>query len=181
MRPGCGARREPRAVFTLPAPTDVRAVQGLWRCAPGVSPGEPKDGLVSQAVVRHARRPDATEAPWDVGPDLTAGPFQGGTFGWDRLTTPLPDTMQGRDRRGARLVFETGLDDAGESWITGTCDRQRGPVQGVPALPRILGPIDPHPGPLTTLAWLAVTGHVGAPPGRGRHRWMAERTAAIAR
>lgn len=113
----------PRAVFNLQEPTDWRAVQGQWRVAPGLSSGEPHEGLVSQAVGSPARLPDDTDAQWNVCHDLTAGPSHGLTFAWDRLTATLPDTVHGRDIRRARLVFEVCLDDAGEIWIHGTCDR----------------------------------------------------------
>jgi hypothetical protein len=63
----------PRAIFNLQDPTDLRAVQGLWRFAPGFNPGEPNEGLVSQAVGSPARLPDYNDDQWDVCHDLTAG------------------------------------------------------------------------------------------------------------
>jgi hypothetical protein len=175
----------PRAVFNLPEPTDWRAVQGQWRVAPGLSPGEPHEGLGSQVVGSPARLPDDHDARCDVCHDLTAWPSHGLTFAWDRLTATLPDTVHGRDRGGARLVFETCLDDAGEIWIKGTYDREWGTVPGVHGPPRVLVTTDPHPGQLSTLAWLAVNGPLGGPGGTVFVRYAclacARRTPGVSR
>jgi len=87
------------------------------------------------------------------------------TFAWDRLTATVSDTVHGRDREGVRLVVETCLDDAGEIWIKGTCDREWGTVPGVHGPPRVLVTTDLQPGQLSTLDWLAVNGLLGGPGG----------------
>jgi hypothetical protein len=155
----------PRAIFNLQDPTDLRAVQGQWRFAPGFIPGEPNEGLVSQAVGSPARLPDYNDAQWDVRHDLTAGHSRGFTFAWYRLTATLPDTVHGRDMRGARLLFETCIDDYGEIWINGVCDRERGTIQGFNVPQRVLVTTDPQPEQQYTIALLAVNGPLGEPGG----------------
>src|SRR5262245_21084010 len=113
----------PRAILNLQEPADLGAVQAQWRFAPGFIPGEANEGLVAQVAGSPARLPDYNDAHWEVRHDLTTGQLRGFTFAWYRLTVTLPTTVQGRDIRGARLLFETCIDDYGEIWINGVCDR----------------------------------------------------------
>ena len=56
----------PRAILNLQDAAALRAVQGQWRYAPGFVPGEPNEGLVSQAAGSPARLPDYDDSRWEV-------------------------------------------------------------------------------------------------------------------
>jgi hypothetical protein len=155
----------PRAILNLQDAADLRAVQGQWRFAPGFVPGQPNEGLVSQAVGSPARLPDYDDSRWEVCQDITAGRSHGFTFAWYRITVTLPETVQGRNVRGTRLLFETCIDDYGEIWINGACDRERGAVQGFNTPQRVPVTTDPQPGQRYTIALLAVNGPMGEPGG----------------
>ena len=73
--------------------------------------------------------------------------------------------MAGRSIEGARCLFETCIDDYGEVWIDGECDRERGTVQGFNVPQRILITIEPQPGEIHTIALLAANGPLAAPGG----------------
>src|SRR2546428_564593 len=116
----------PRAIVNLQDPADLRAVQGQWRFAPGFIPGQPNEGLIAQAEGSSARLPDYDDSAWEVCHDITPGRSHGFTFAWYRIKVTLPETVQGQDIRSGRLLFETCVDDYGEIWINGVCDRERG-------------------------------------------------------
>lgn len=155
----------PRAILNLQDPADLRLVQGRWRFAPGYIPGEPNEGFLSQATGSPARLPDYDDSGWEVRDDLTAWHSRGFTFAWYRLSATLPEMVAGRDIRSARLLFETCIDDYGEIWINGECDRERGAVQGFNVPQRVLITAEPRPGDKYTIALLAVNGPLGAPGG----------------
>jgi hypothetical protein len=62
-------------------------------------------------------------------------------------------------------VFETCIDDYGEVWINGTCDRERGTVQGFNVPQRVLVTTASQPGQQYTIVLLAVNGPLGEPGG----------------
>ena len=62
-------------------------------------------------------------------------------------------------------MFETCIDDYGEVWINGVCDRERGTVQGFNVPQRIVVSTEPQPGARYTFALLAVNGPFGEPGG----------------
>ncbi len=155
----------PRATLNLQDPEDLRAVQGQWRFAPGLVPGEPNEGLVALLTAVPCRLPDYDDSGWEVRDDITAWHSRGLTFAWYRLTATLPETVQGRDIRRARCLFETCIDDYGEVWINGVCDRERGAVQGFNVPQRILVTTEPQPGDQYTFALLAVNGPLAEPGG----------------
>jgi hypothetical protein len=155
----------PRAVLNLQDPADLRAVQGQWRFAPGFVPGEPNEGLLSQLEGSPARLIDYDDSRWDVCHDLTKGQSRGFTFAWYRLSVTLPETVEGKDIRGTRCLFETCIDDYGEIWINEECDRDRGAIQGFNVPQRVLITTDPQPGQKYTLALLAANGPLAAPGG----------------
>ena len=153
----------PRAIFNLQDTADLRAVQGQWRFAPGFVPGEPNEGLVPRPrAVRHACPTTMIPAGKCVRilpPGVRTALHLPGT------ALPLPETVQGREVRGTRLLFETCIDDYGEIWINGACDRERGAVQGFNTPQRVLVTTDPQPGQRYTFALLAVNGPLGEPGG----------------
>ena len=77
----------------------------------------------------------------------------------------LPETVQGRDISGSRCLFETCIDDYGEIWIDGECNRDRGAVQGFNVTQRVVVSTDPKPGDTHTIALLAINGPLAAPGG----------------
>jgi hypothetical protein len=155
----------PRASLNLQDLADLRTVQGQWRFAPGFVPGEPNEGLVSQSVGSPARLADYDDTHWVVCEDLTQGHSHGFTFAWYRITVTMPATIQGRDVRGTRCLFETCIDDYGEIWINGACDRERGAVQGFNVPQRVVMTTDPQPGQKYTIALLAANGPLAEPGG----------------
>jgi hypothetical protein len=155
----------PRAALNLQDPADLHAVQGQWRFAPGFVPGEPNEGFMSQLAGSPARLVDYDDSSWAVCHDLTQWHSRGFTFAWYRITVTLPETIQGRDIRGARCLFETCIDDYGEIWINGVCDRDRGAIQGFNVPQRVLITTDPQPGQRYTIALLAANGPLAEPGG----------------
>ena len=155
----------PRAILNLQNPVDLKAVQGQWRFAPGLVPGEPNEGLVSQLEGSPARLADYDDATWEVREDITAWHSRGVTFAWYRIRVTLPETVQGRDISGSRCLFETCIDDYGEIWIDGECNRDRGAVQGFNVPQRVVVSTDPKPGDTHTIALLAINGPLAAPGG----------------
>jgi hypothetical protein len=155
----------PRAILNLQDPIDLRAAKGQWRFAPGLVPGEPNEGFVSQLAGSPARLVDYDDSAWEARNDLTLWHSRGFTFAWYRIKVTLPEMVGGRDIRGARCLFETCIDDYGEIWINGECDRERGAIQGFNVPQRVLITTDPQPGQTYTIALLAANGPLAAPGG----------------
>jgi hypothetical protein len=155
----------PRAVLNLQDPADLHATKGQWRFAPGLVPGEPNEGFVSQLAGSPARLSDYDDSTWEVRNDLTLWHSRGFTFAWYRIKVTLPETVAGRDIRGARCLFETCIDDYGEIWINGECDRERGAIQGFNVPQRVVMTTESQPGQTYTIALLAANGPLAAPGG----------------
>jgi hypothetical protein len=155
----------PRGVLNLLNPADLQSVQGVWRFAPGLVPGEPNEGLVSQLEGSPARLVDYDDSGWEVRDDLTKWVSRGVTFAWYRLKVTLPERVEGRELAGSRCIFETCIDDYGELWIDGDCNRDRGTIQGFNVPQRVVISTDPKPGDEHTIALLAMNGPIGAPGG----------------
>ena len=78
--------------------------------------------------------------------------------------------MQGLDIRGNRVffetcIFETCIDDYGEIWVNGECDRVRGTVAGFNIPQRVPIAADAQPGEKYVIACLAANGPLAAPSG----------------
>ena len=155
----------PRGSLDLQDPADLALVNGVWRFAGGFVPGEPNEGIVSQAEGSPARLPDFDDSGWDVCDDLTKWHSRGVAFAWYRIRVTLPDTVKGRELAGARCLFETCVDDYGEIWVDGDCNRDRGTVQGFNVPQRVVVDAEPQPGDQHTIAILGVNGPMGAPGG----------------
>ena len=155
----------PRATLNLQDPKDLKIVQAQWRFAPGLVPGQPNEGLVAGLAGSAARLPDYDDSKWEVRDDLTKWHSKGFAFAWYRITLTLPETVAGRDIRGSRCLFETCVDDYGEIWINGECDRERATVQGFNVPQRVVVSTDPQPGQRHTIAVLGVNGPLAAPGG----------------
>ena len=161
----------PRASINLMDTADLRLVQGQWRFAPGLVPGEPNEGLVSQLAGSPARQADYDDSGWEETNDLTQWRSKGLTFAWYRIKITLPETVGGRDIRGSRCLFETCIDDYGELWVDGECNRDRGAVQGFNVPQRVVVSAEPQPGAQHTIAVLAINGPIAAPGGAVFVRW----------
>ena len=155
----------PRAIIQLEDPAGLRLVQGQWRFGPGLVPGESNEGLVSQLAGSPARLADYDDSAWQVTEDITKWHSRGLTFAWYRTKVTLPASVGGRDIQGARCIFETCIDDYGEIWIDGECNRDRGAVQGFNAPQRVMLNPEPKAGDQHTIALLAINGPLAAPGG----------------
>ena len=156
----------PRASLNLLDPADLQAVQGQWRYAPGLVPGEPNEGLVSRLEGSPARLADYDDSGWETGIDLTAWVSRGLTFAWYRTKITIPRSVGGQEiPQDARCIFETCIDDYGEVWIDGEIDLDRGSVQGFNVPHRVVVTADPNPGDRHTIALLAVNGPLARPGG----------------
>ena len=155
----------PRAVLDLMDTETLNLVQGHWRRALGYVPGQPNEGLVSQLEGSPARLPSYDDSQWEPCDDLTEAFSHGFTFAWYRITVVVPEEIAGRSSAGMRCVFETCVDDYGEVWINGECDRERGTVQGFNVPQRIYITEETLPGDTHTIAILAVNGPLASPGG----------------
>ena len=72
-----------------------------------------------------------------------------------------------------RVQFETCVDDYGEIWIDGECNRERGTVQGFNVPQRTLLSDSANPGDQHSIAVLAANGPLGAPGGTVFMRYAA--------
>lgn len=155
----------PREIIRLEQTEGLHSVQGQWRFGAGLVPGEPNEGLVSQLTGSPARLPDYDDSAWQVIDDIAKWHSSGLTFAWYRTNVTLPGTVSGRSIEGARCIFETCIDDYGEIWIDGECNRDRGAVQGFNVPQRVVVSAEPKAGDQHTIALLAVNGPLGAPGG----------------
>ena len=155
----------PRAVIDLNSSSGLAAVKGQWKFAQGLVPGEPNEGLVSQLEGSPARLADYDDSGWEVCNDLGKWVSHGFSFVWYRINVTFPDTVEGHPTAGVRVQFETCIDDYGELWIDGECDRHRGAVQGFNVPQRVLITDDVKPGEQHSIALLAANGPMAAPGG----------------
>lgn len=164
----------------LESPDDLRLLKGQWRFAPGWIPGEPNEGLVSQATESPARLADYDDSSWEVisdveprGPDSSEGNPEdpglrkkrstGFTFGWYRIRITLPERIGDLDVPGASVWFETNIDDYGEVWVDGALDSKAGPINGFNVAKRVPVTDRAQPGASHVIACLAVNGPLGQP------------------
>jgi hypothetical protein len=84
---------------------------------------------------------------------------------WYRINVTLPETVEGHPVNGVRVQFETCIDDYGEIWVDGECNRERGAIQGFNVPQRVLVTDNAVPGQQHTIALLAVNGPLGSPGG----------------
>ena len=155
----------PRASLDLMNADDLKQVDGLWRYAQGLVPGEPNEGLVSQLEGSPARLADYDDSGWETITDLATWVSRGFSFVWYRTKITIPETVDGNPVKGSRCLFETCIDDYGEIWVDGECDRERGAVQGFNVPQRVVVSADAQPGDEHTIVLLAVNGPLAAPGG----------------
>jgi hypothetical protein len=128
-------------------------------------PGQPNEGLVAQAEGSPARLADYDDAAWETCRDLTARMSHSFSFLWYRIRVTFPQAVDGHPVHGVRVQFETCIDDYGELWIDGECNRDRGAIQGFNVPQRVLITDSATPGEQHTIALLAANGPLAAPGG----------------
>ena len=146
------------------------SLNAQWRYADGLVPGEPNGGLVDQLAETPARLADYDDSSWDIIDDIQKGRSKGFCFGWYRTTVTLPGAIEGKDIAGKSLFFETCVDDYGELWIDGECDKAfgetgHGCVSGFNYPQRVCVSENAEPGRKHVIAVLAVHGPFGRPGG----------------
>ncbi len=161
----------PRVSINLNQPDGLAAVKAQWKYAEGYVPGEPNGGLALRAEGSPARLPDYDDSPWATCPDIAAWAsiessyVTGFSIVWYRISFILPDSVGGRATSRTRVMFETCVDDYGEIWIDGQCNRDRGAIAGFNQPQRVEVTASPNPGDRHTIAVLAANGPMGAPGG----------------
>ena len=157
----------PRATLDLQNAGDLAAVGGQWKVAHGFVPDQPNEGIVPEAEGSPCRLPDYDDSGWEDCGDLGAWRRRGVSFIWYRIKATLPENVGGRPLEGARCLFESCIDDYGEIWINGECDRERATVQGFNVPQRVVVSTEPKPGDEVTIAILAMNGPAGRAGRRG--------------
>ena len=141
-----------------------------WRYADGLVPGAPNGGLVNQLPDTPARLADYDDSTWDIIDDIQKGRSKGFCFGWYRISVTLPETIEGESVAGKSVYFETCVDDYGELWIDGQCDKAfgetgRGCVSGFNYPQKVCITESAKPNNTHVIAVLAVNGPFGRPGG----------------
>ena len=154
-----------RVELNLEDPQDLTAAKAGWRFGPGLVPGEPNEGLSASLAESPARLAEYDDSSWETCDDIRATRSSGFTFGWYRIAVTVPEQVQGTEVRGSRLQFETCIDDYGEVWIDGECNRDRGAVAGFNVPQRIPLSLDVRPGTRYVIACLAANGPLAQPGG----------------
>ncbi len=155
----------PRATINIGEPAGQAIAGTTWKYARGYVPGEVNEGLVEQSAGSPARLPDYDDSGWAICYDLPERVSHGFSFVWYRAAITIPETVNGHPTGGMRVQFETCVDDYGEIWIDGECNRDRGTVQGFNVPQRVQVTDNAQPGDRHTIAILAVNGPLGAPFG----------------
>ena len=127
----------PRATINIGDAAGQAATNSTWKYAIGFVPGQENEGLVANGEGSPCRLPGYDDSGWETCQDLSVGISSGFTFAWYRTTITIPETVNGRPTNGMRVQFETCVDDYGEIWIDGECNRDRGTVQGFNVAQRV--------------------------------------------
>ncbi len=156
----------PRETIYLRDKEGQDLVKAQWKYARGYVPGEPNEGLVEQSEGSPARLPDYDDSGWEVCHDLAERNSYGFSFMWYRTKITIPEQVNGHPVQSSmRIQFETCIDDYGEIWIDGECNRDRGVIQGFNVPQRVLLADSAVPGTQYTIAMLAANGPLAAPGG----------------
>ena len=154
-----------RVSLDLEKPDDLQQANAEWKFAQGFVPGEPNEGLTALRSDSPARLANYDDSGWEVCDNIQEGRSKGFTFGWYRITVTLPARVQGTDIKGSRMYFETCIDDYGEVWVNGECDRVWGTVAGFNIAQRVPLSTNTQPGEKYVIACLAANGPLAAPGG----------------
>ncbi|MDE2779124.1 MAG: hypothetical protein OXI91_05540 [Chloroflexota bacterium] len=156
----------PRITVSLGEESGRNATGATWRYAVGYVPGEENGGLIfERGDPSPARLADYDDSGWEEITDLPQRNSGGFTFCWYRTRITIPETVDGNPTTGMRVQFETCVDDYGEIWIDGQCNRDRGTVQGFNTPQRVLVSQSVTPGDQHTIAVLAINGPLAEPFG----------------
>lgn len=150
----------PRIALDLNQAEDRQQVQGEWRVAPGLVPGEANEGLTACLLASPARLPDYDDTGWEVCSNIRHSLSVGFTFAWYRIKVTIPPQMA-----GARVWFETNIDNYGEIWVNGQIDRSTGVIVGINASQRVEISGSAVPGETFAIACLVANGPLAEPRG----------------
>jgi len=155
----------PRVALDLNRPSDRHAVKGEWRVGSGLVPGEPNEGLTARIIGSPARLAEYDDSAWEACADIRASRSAGFTFAWFRIAVHVPERLEGIAVAGARVWFETNIDNYGEIWIDGRIDRSTGIIAGINAQQRVEVSASAVPGARHVIACLLVNGPLAEPRG----------------
>jgi hypothetical protein len=155
----------PRVALDLNKGEDRQKVKGQWRVAQGLVPGEPNEGLTAQLLATPARLADYDDSHWEVWPNIRESRSVGFTFAWYRITIEVAERLDGVEVAGARMWFETNIDNYGEIWINGQIDRSTGVIVGINAQQRVEVSARTVPGARHVIACLVANGPLAEPRG----------------
>ena len=154
-----------RTILNLGSESERAIVGVTWRYARGLVPGEKNEGLGARMAGSDARLINFDDSEWETTDNIGKWRSDGLTFIWYRIKITIPPIVNGREVEGTRCLLETCIDDYGEVWIDGECDRQTGTVQGFNVPQRVVVNGNPKSGDEHTIALLAVNGPLAAPGG----------------
>ncbi|MCS5669134.1 MAG: hypothetical protein NZ876_17305 [Dehalococcoidia bacterium] len=155
----------PRVALDLNNAEDRQKVKGVWRVGEGFVPGKPNEGLTARLLACPPREATFDDSNWRACNDIRASLSEGFTFAWYRITIELPEQANGMPVEGARVWFETNIDNYGEIWINGQIDRNTGVIVGINAPQRIELSPSASPGKKYVIACLVANGPLAEPRG----------------
>jgi len=155
----------PRIALDLNNATARQQMKGEWRVAQGLVPGEPNEGLTAQLLASPARLADYDDSGWAICTNIRESLSVGFTFAWYRIAVEFPAEIEGTALAGARVWFETNIDNYGEIWVDGQIDRSTGVIVGINASQRIEISPSATPGERHVIACLVINGPLAEPRG----------------
>ena len=155
----------PRVALDLNNAADRQKVKSEWKVGEGFVPGEPNEGLTARLLASPPREADFDDSGWSVCADIRESLSVGFTFAWYRTTVELPLEVNEMPVEGARLWFETNVDNYGEIWVNGQIDRSTGVIVGINAPQRIELSPGATPGSKYVIACLVANGPLAEPRG----------------
>jgi len=155
----------PRVALDLNNAADRQKVKSEWKVGEGFVPGEPNEGLTARLLASPPREADFDDSGWSVCADIRESLSVGFTFAWYRTTVELPLEVNNMPVEGARLWFETNVDNYGEVWVNGQVDRSTGVIVGINAPQRIELSPGATPGSKYVIACLVANGPLAEPRG----------------
>src|SRR5712692_3759209 len=154
-----------RVALDLNKPEDRRHVKAEWRVTSGLVPGAPNEGLTAQLRAAPARLADHDDTRWEVCRNIRESRSVGFTFAWYRIAIVVPESVGGVALAGARVWFETNIDNYGEIWVDGKIDRSTGVIVGINASQRVEVSNSAVPGTRYVIAVLVLNGPLAEPRG----------------
>ena len=155
----------PRVALDLNNAADRQKVKSEWKVGEGFVPGEPNEGLTARLLSSPPREANFDDSGWSVCADIRKSLSVGFTFAWYRTTVELPLEVNNMPVEGARLWFETNVDNYGEVWVNGQIDRSTGVIVGINAPQRIELSPGATPGSKYVIACLVANGPLAEPRG----------------